>query len=406
VPVTLNIRDVSLQSALRTVIKIASSQVPGLTQSRDGDVYLVKIRSIAPTQPLQMEAAPPEMTTAGGVADDIQALKQIIRLLPQAEGVERGALFQYAIKGPVSIPKGQAAMVPIVSSGIEGQQLSIYDAASDQKHALAGFKLKNSTGLHLSGGPITVFREGVYAGDAQISHLSPGEDRLLSYAVDLDLVVEHDPPRYDQQTLSVSAKSGILKITRKQQREHTYTFRNKGAAAKTVLVQQAKEAEFKLAEPEKPAETTAEEYRFLVPVAAGKTASLKTVTQRPVTEEIALFDAQLDYLLSWAQNGQASEKLRGALKELVARRRKITDLQGQRASVEAELKTIDTEQARIRQNMGQLDRTSALYQQYVKKLTEQESRIEKLREESARLKEAEAAAQKDLREFTDSVTTD
>jgi hypothetical protein len=30
-----------------------------------------------------------------------------------------------------------------------------------------------------------VFDEGVYAGDAQIENVQPGEERLLSYAVDL-----------------------------------------------------------------------------------------------------------------------------------------------------------------------------------------------------------------------------
>ena len=75
-------------------------------------------------------------------------------------------------------------------------------------------------------------------------------------------------------------------------------------------------------------------------------------------------------------------------------------------ALENEIKAIDQEQTRIRQNMMQLDRNSPLYQQYVKKLTDQETRIEKLREEIARLREAEAAAQKELRAYVDSLTVD
>src|SRR5207249_7407580 len=137
----------------------------------------------------------------------------------QAEGSERGALFEYAIKQPVSLMKGQAALVPIAGAAIDGEALSIYDPASDSNHALNGFRLKNSTGLHLAGGPITVFRNGIYAGDAEIGHLQPGDDRLLSYAVDLDLIAAHEEPKFRQDTVSVSAKSGVLVITRKQQRE-------------------------------------------------------------------------------------------------------------------------------------------------------------------------------------------
>lgn len=327
-------------------------------------------------------------------------------VVSQAAGAERGELFEYAIKQPVSLPKGKAAMVPIVSDLIAGEQVSIYDPASDAKHALNGFKLKNSTGLHLSGGPITVYREGVYAGDAQITNLQPNEERLISYAVDLALVTDHETPRFRQETLSVSAKSGVLVITRKQQQENVYTFRNQSDAAKTVLVLQDVQPEFKLTEPAKPAEKTPEEYRFKVEVPAKKTAELKVVTERPITETVALFDMDLNLLVSYAQNAQLSEKLRGSLKQLVAHRRKVTELQSQRTALENEIRAIDQEQARIRQNMQQLDRNSPLYQQYVKKLTDQESRIEKLREEIVRLREEEAAAQKELRAFVDALTAE
>ena len=38
-------------------------------------------------------------------------------------------------------------------------------------------------------GPITVFDDGAYAGDAQIQDLPPGSERLISYAMDLDTEV-------------------------------------------------------------------------------------------------------------------------------------------------------------------------------------------------------------------------
>jgi len=323
-----------------------------------------------------------------------------------AQGTERGDLFEYAIQQPVTLAKQKAAMVPIVTTAVDGQRVSIYDPASDAKHALNAIRLKNTTGLHLSGGPVTIYRDGVYAGDSQITNLQPDEDRLLSYAVDLDLVVDHDQPRFRQETLSVSAKSGVLILTRKQHQERLYTLRNKSDEAKTVLVQQAQEADFKLVEPAQPAEKTAEHYRFSVTVPAKQTAKLKVLVERPLRETVALLDADINVLVSHAQNAQVSEKLRGALKQLVERRRKVTELEAQRAALEGELKTIDAEQARIRQNMAQLDRNSPLYQQYVKKLTEQETRIEKLREEIVRLREAEADAQKELRAFVDTLTAE
>lgn len=322
----------------------------------------------------------------------------------QATGAERGELFEYAIREPVTLTRGQNAMVPIVGTAVEGERISIYDPSSDPRRALNGFRLKNSTGLHLAGGPLTVIQGGIYAGDAQINHLRPAEDRLLAYAVDLDLVAARETPAARQDTVSISAKSGVLIVTRKQQRPQVYTFRSKSGEAKTVLVEQLIEPGFKLVEPAKAAETTADRYRFRVALPAGAPATLRVMTERPVSENVALLDVDLNVLAAYAQNARVSEKLRGALKQLTVHRRRIVDLQAKRTAAEGEIRTIDAEQARIRKNMEQLDRASPLYTQYVRKLTEQESRIEKLREEIARLRDAEAAAQKELREFVDGIT--
>ncbi len=297
-------------------------------------------------------------------------------------------------------------MVPIVATPIDGEKVSIYDPSNDPTHALNGFRLRNSTGLHLSGGPVTVFQGGVYAGDAQVNHIQPGEQRFLSYAVDLDLVTGHENPRFRQETLTLTAKSGILSIVRKQQRENTYTLRNKSAAEKTVLIEQTREPEFKLTEPAKPEEQTADKLRFKVNVAAKGNASLKVVTERPVTETVALIDLDANTITAYSQSGQASQLLRAPLKELLGIRRRIADLQGQRAALEAEIQAISADQTRIRQNMMQLDRNSALYQQYVKKLTDQETRLERVREQITKLKQDEALAQKEQRDFLERLTLD
>src|SRR5687767_4883181 len=44
VPITLQLRDISLQQALRTIVRQAATVIPGLTQSKDGDLYNIKIR--------------------------------------------------------------------------------------------------------------------------------------------------------------------------------------------------------------------------------------------------------------------------------------------------------------------------------------------------------------------------
>ena len=56
-------------------------------------------------------------------------------------------------------------------------------------------RLKNTTDLHLMGGPLTVFEtqgEGGsgYVGDALMDDTEPGQTRLLTYAIDLAVDAE------------------------------------------------------------------------------------------------------------------------------------------------------------------------------------------------------------------------
>jgi hypothetical protein len=71
VPINLNVRDLNLQAALRLVVRLASAQVPGLTQTRDGDVYVIRIRrpavqAGAPIPDPQISAPPPPTDTERG----------------------------------------------------------------------------------------------------------------------------------------------------------------------------------------------------------------------------------------------------------------------------------------------------------------------------------------------------
>ena len=81
-------------------------------------------------------------------------------------------------------------MIPIVTDAVEVEKLSIYNQAVLPKNPLNGARVKNTTGKHLLQGPITVLDAGAYAGDARIDDVPPGQERLISYGIDLQVLVE------------------------------------------------------------------------------------------------------------------------------------------------------------------------------------------------------------------------
>ena len=106
-----------------------------------------------------------------------------------AEAGEVGELFRYDIDMPVSIKRQRSAMLPILNQGVETSKVSIYNRSVHAKHPLNGIRLKNTSDLHLMQGPITLFDGGVYAGDAKIPDLPANSERLVSYAMDLEVEV-------------------------------------------------------------------------------------------------------------------------------------------------------------------------------------------------------------------------
>ena len=220
-----------------------------------------------------MEAAPPMATPeAARLGVNIQE-----GVTAAAWGAQAGELFEYAIKASVSLERQKSAMLPILSQAVEGQKVSIYNPAVQPKHPLNGFRLKNTTPLHLMQGPITVFDAGAYAGDARIEDLAPSQERLLSYALDLKTECEVLPRGGQQDLITVKLRKGTLIATRKAAEAVDYTVRNRDRKPKVVLVEHPFHPDWKLTEPTKAPERSRDVYRFPVEVAADTSATLPSV---------------------------------------------------------------------------------------------------------------------------------
>src|SRR6185312_3001814 len=119
----------------------------------------------------------------------------------------------------------------------EGSRISIYNAEVQPKHPLLGLKFKNTSGLHLMQGPITVFEGSTYAGDARILDLQPNEERLLSYAIDLGCEVKPEPSQDSGRITAVTARKGVLHTTNVQRQGKLYTLKNRNEAERTLLIE-------------------------------------------------------------------------------------------------------------------------------------------------------------------------
>jgi hypothetical protein len=315
-----------------------------------------------------------------------------------AQAVDAGELFQYTIKAPLTLPRQKSALIPIVNGEIEGTKLSIYNQRVNPRYPLNGFRLKNSTALHLLQGPITVFDGGIYAGDARIADLPPGQERLISYALDLKTEVETQSLAEQAEVVAAALRKGTLLVTRKAVEEKIYNLANRDTKRKTVLIEHPFRVDWTLAAPTAAAERTRDLYRFLVPVEAGGKAQLRVREERQIKQTVVLTDSASAFAI-YLEEKQVSAKVKDALKRLIALRDQVDQAAAQRSNLEQRIKEISAEQGRIRDNMGKLAQNSELYGRYVTKLGQQETEIEALRKEIQAKKAAEDGQRRALNDY-------
>ena len=324
-----------------------------------------------------------------------------------ATATKLGDFFQYAIDKPVTLPRQKSALLPIVNKDVEGTRCSIYNERTQAKFPLLGLKFKNTSGLHLMQGPITVFEGSNYAGDARILDVEPNEERLISYAVDLGTEVNAVPSADNGRLVQVKVVKGILHSQTKLRETKTYTIANRNDQERLVLVEHPVRNEFHLTDDTaKPAETASDVYRFEVKVPAGKTATQAVTEERILNEQIQLTNSNDDQMRFFLNSTVSSPKVKEGLKQALDLRFALGKTQRDRADLERQLKDITDDQVRLRANLKEMPPTAAAYKRYLDKFDQQETQIEKFQADIKKLQDAEHQQQKEFEDFLNNLSAE
>lgn len=333
---------------------------------------------------------------AAMVADKAR-LAESLQSAAQASDV--GEMFQYRIATPVTVARQKSAMLPIVNESVSADKISIYNPSVHAKHPLNGLKFTNSTDLHLMQGPITVFDDGAYAGDAQIQDLPPKSERIISYAMDLDTEVAPTSTGDPEQLVTVKIVRGTLHATRKYGRKQSYVVKNSGKKEKKVLIEYPLDASWSLVEPKEATEKTRDQYRFAVKAEPGKPANLEIKEERTATLQLYVNNMDDGSMQYYINAKVVSDKVKAGLAEVIKRKAALNVLTAKRAELERQVQVIFDEQNRVRQNMAQLPKDSDLFRRYVTKFNEQEDKVEQLREQIKTALADEQAGRQSLDKF-------
>ncbi len=346
-------------------------------------------RAMLPAAPMAAPAMMMEDLAVGGMGGGVES---------QATAQEAGELFQYAVKEPVTLPRQQSAMIPIVNQDIKGEALSIFNESVNERFPLNGVELENTSDLYLMRGPVTVFEDGVYAGDGRLADTRQGEKRMVSYALDLACEADVKHQNEPEEILALKIVRGLLQIQRKYVEVTGYSLKNKRAEARPLLVEHPRRPGWDLVEP-KEAEKTADFYRFRLDCGAGKTEEVKVKVQMLGQQEIVLSNMDEGTIGLYLRQKAITPAVREALTKLARLQQELANTRVRREALNRRVREIAQDQNRIRENMKTVARGSDSYTRWEKKLGDQESELDQINDQIEKAVVEERIKGKEIDDF-------
>jgi hypothetical protein len=291
-----------------------------------------------------------------------------------------GDYFQYVIDQPVNLGRQKSALLPIINKDVDATRVSIYNPSVQAKHPLLGLKFKNSTGMNLSQGPITIFEGSTYAGDTRVLDLQPNEERLVSYAIDLGTEVSVKNGNNTSRITKVKAVKGIIWTDTLIREEKVYDISNRSETDRVVLLEHPnrKGQGFVFKGDNKPAEEASDVFRFSVPVSSKKDLSYTVVEERTQGAQITLTNNTDDQIRFFLTLNETSPALKQRLNDALTMKAKWDDVRREITNINTRIQTITTDQNRVRQNLREVPKDSEAYTRYLKKFDDQEKEMDDL----------------------------
>jgi len=359
-----------------------------------------------PPPPAPRMMAPPAQTRADGRAVGMGGGADRDRIAPTnmavpAEAVAaQEALTQvlFRFPTPVSVGNGRTLSVPIINGDVPIKRQALYQPETSPRNPLASVRMANDGSTGLPPGVITIYeRHGAagsgdiaYVGDARLGALPPGENRLLSYALDQKIAVERDQARTET-LVRGSIAGGVLKYETLQRHTTTYRVRAPAREGRQLLVETPRLAGWKLVKPVNPDIGQIEgKYRVPFDLKGGETYTFEVVQEQTVSQEMRLVDAEVEQVRFYARAREFDQKTRDALTRVIQLQGAVVAAEKVLGEIDGQRQRIVQEQARIRDNLGRVPSGTDLHRRYLATLDRQETELEGL---VKRRGEAETAVQ-------------
>lgn len=319
---------------------------------------------------------------------------------PAATAQDVGEFFQYAVTTPVSVKRGESALVPIIGATVKYERELLYNRNKLPDHPVVALRFENGTGLTLERGPVTVVEDGDYKGEAVIPFTKDGLGVYVPFAVELGVRIS-EIPNSKVVTTGVHIKDALLVYEQYETQTMMYFIENTTGKAVTVTLEEAVDGQWELVNTDAPALETASERRWRVKLPARAKTDFVTEKRRRLYRRTQLERLDEGQLQEIIKNRWLDAALQGELRAILGHYATIQKGEQRLKELEQERVKLYGQQEQLRANLNTLQATgqeAALRKRMLGQLENSQNRLEAIEVEMSEENRLIASARQQVKD--------
>jgi hypothetical protein len=276
--------------------------------------------------------------------------------MPVMMGNADAAFMTYEVKTPVSVKRGQSAMVPILDAPLTFQALCVFNGDKLPNHPLLVWRLQNTTNLALEQGPVTLIHQGRYLGEGLLRFSGAGDDIQIAYALEFGILVEETTAWGDKTVFQVRFDAETRKgvVNRAQVTTYRYHLTSRVSRDITVHIERRDPSRGAYFEMSAPALALAGHSRWPVVVPANQAAEFAVQVREVQADSEDVNTWSAEFIEDLRSAGLLPDDRHTQLQNLLTEKRSTAEANEEIKTLQSEYAQITTLQEQLRKNLSAL----------------------------------------------------
>ncbi len=231
---------------------------------------------------------------------------------------------------PMTVARGESAMVSMLRSETDGEVVYLYDAESERGNANFAFRavrFTNPTDSTLETGPVTVYGNEKFIGEGLTEPIPPRSSAVVPYALDRQIVVEQQDADQDKLHRLATLQRGILTAEVQHIRTKKLTLTNRMNAPAKVFIRHTVNKGWTLLEAPTSFERVGDAHLFQVDLKPREVRTVEIAEATPVQRTLDLSaDVTLAMMRVYVEAPESTPAMREQLRRLLGIHKGLVDL--------------------------------------------------------------------------------